>query len=103
MRQVEAEQLKGLRVRGPEGDDLGRVVRVYVDVHSEEPSWVSVRLGPWMRDIRTVPLATAEVHPDHLSVPYTRAKMEDSPFHDPDEDLGEEKEHELSKFYELQT
>lgn len=97
----DAEQLQDIAVVDREDHEVGTVVRVYADVDTGEPTWVTVQLGPWARDLRTVPLATAELREGRLHVPYTREKMEDSPIHLPDEDLGEEKVANLSEFYEL--
>ncbi|GAA4885228.1 PRC-barrel domain-containing protein [Saccharopolyspora cebuensis] len=80
MKDVErAQDLIGTPVFDRDGDRIGRVGNVYVDDVTQQPEWVTVRMG--LLGIREtfVPLNGAAASEDRLDVGVSKARVKSAP------------------------
>ena len=79
---------RGHKVIDPDDDKIGDLEAVYVDTATDEPSFVTVRVGFIGRHrLIFVPLAGATVKPDALRVRYAKRLAGESPAIDVDGEL----------------
>ena len=93
------QQLSGADVYASDGDKIGSVGQVYLDDHSGDPEWVSVRTGLFGTKESFVPLNGATLTGDRLEVPFGKAQIKDAPKVDADGDLSPAEESELYTYY----
>jgi sporulation protein YlmC with PRC-barrel domain len=62
-----------------DGDKIGKLQDVYVDVENDEPQFATVKEGFIGRHLTFVPLGGITVGPDDLQVPVTKAQVEAAP------------------------
>jgi uncharacterized protein (TIGR02271 family) len=93
------QQLSGADVYASDGDKIGSVGQVYLDDHSGDPEWVSVRTGLFGTKESFVPLNGATLTGDRLEVPFGKAQIKDAPKVDADGDLSPAEENELYSYY----
>jgi uncharacterized protein (TIGR02271 family) len=93
------EQLFAADVYASDGDKIGSVGQVYLDDHSGDPEWVSVRTGLFGTKESFVPLNGATLAGDRLEVPFGKAHIKDAPKVDADGDLSPSEENELYTYY----
>jgi uncharacterized protein (TIGR02271 family) len=93
------QQLYGADVYASDGDKIGSVGQVYLDDHSGDPEWVSVRTGLFGTKESFVPLNGATLTGDRLEVPFGKAQIKDAPKVDADGDLSPAEENELYSYY----
>ncbi len=86
---------------GKDDEKIGKIDAIYVDDDTGQPEWLGVRTGLFGTHVSLVPLTSATVRGDALSVPYTKDQVKDAPRVDPDETLSEQEEATLYRHYGL--
>jgi len=86
-------------VYGSNGEKIGSVGQVYLDNHSGQPAWVTVKTGLFGTKASFVPLAEASVDGNDLRVPYDKNMIKDAPNVDAEGELTPEEEDELYRYY----
>lgn len=84
-----------------DGNKIGSAGQVYVDDHTGEPSWVTVRTGLFGTSESFAPLQGASMDGDDVRISYTKDQVKDAPKVDPDQNLSEAEEEELYRHYAL--
>ena len=84
-----------------DGNKIGSAGQVYVDDHSGEPSWVTVKTGLFGTSESFAPLQGASMDGDDVRIAYTKDQVRDAPKVDPDQNLSEAEEAELYRHYSL--
>jgi uncharacterized protein (TIGR02271 family) len=95
----EINRVNGQDVYDTDGDKIGTAGQVYVDDETGKPEWVTVRTGLFGSRESFVPLADASVTDDRVTVPYSKAFVEDAPNLDDDGHLSPEEERQLYAYY----
>jgi sporulation protein YlmC with PRC-barrel domain len=62
-----------------DGDRIGKLQDVYVDVETDEPQFATVKEGILRRHLTFVPLGAIQVGPEDLQVPVTRKQVRTAP------------------------
>ena len=62
-----------------DGERIGKLQDVYVDVENDEPQFATVKEGFIGRHLTFVPLGGIKVGPDELQVPVTREQVKSAP------------------------
>jgi uncharacterized protein YrrD len=62
-----------------DGEKIGKLQDVYVDVETDEPQFATVKEGFIGRHLTFVPLAGIKVGPDSLEAAVSKAQVEDAP------------------------
>jgi uncharacterized protein (TIGR02271 family) len=95
--------LSGATVRDPAGAKIGKVAQVYLDDHTGQPEWVTVRTGLFGTRESFVPLSAARLDGDELVVDATKDKVADAPQVDEDGHISEQEEAELYRYYGIEA
>jgi hypothetical protein len=85
-----------------DGEKIGKLEDVYVDVETDEPQFATVKEGLIGRHLTFVPLGGLKVGPDELQVAVTKDQVKDAPnleLHG--EELSQADESALYHYYEL--
>jgi uncharacterized protein (TIGR02271 family) len=91
---------RGATVRDPDGDKIGTVEEVYFDEATDRAEWITVRTGLFGMRTSFVPVEGAEpMGEDELRVPYEKERVKDAPNVDPDQELTQDEERELYRYY----
>ncbi|MFC4148732.1 PRC and DUF2382 domain-containing protein [Micromonospora mangrovi] len=100
--QEHATTVIGRDVYDNDGDKIGTVGQVWADGVGQ-PAWASVRTGLFGMNESLVPLETAELDGDRLTVPFDKARVKDAPNVDVshDEPLSSEEVAQLYRHYGL--
>ena len=98
-RTVSPDSLQGLQVIDTDGNKVGKVDTVFLDVETDKPEWAAVKTGMFGGKTTLVPLVNSTFVGDELSVPYTKDAIKDAPHHDPDTELSTSDEAELFTHY----
>jgi hypothetical protein len=61
------------------GEKIGKLQDVYVDVETDEPQFATVKEGIIGRHLTFVPLGGLQVGPDNLQVPVTKNQVRSAP------------------------
>jgi hypothetical protein len=100
-----AENLRdwlGHTVIDPEGNKIGTLEAVYVDTTSDEPSFITVRVGMISRHrLAFVPVMGATVSPKAVRVQYAKKLVQDAPAIDTDGELAATAEPQVFAYYNL--
>ena len=81
-------------------ENLGGVGQVYLDDHTGDPSWISVKTGWFGTNQSLVPLAGAELVGDgKVRVAHTKETIKDAPNVDADAHLSSDAQDELFRYY----
>jgi len=84
------------------GEKIGKLQDVYVDVETDEPQFATVKEGFIGRHLTFVPLAGIQVSPDGLQVSVTKERVRAAPDIDlHGEELSQEDESRLYHHFEL--
>ena len=84
------------------GEKIGKLRDVYVDVETDEPQFGTVKEGFISRHLTFVPLSGIKVGPDELQVEVSKDKVEDAPnIEQHGEELSQADESALYHYYEL--
>lgn len=62
-----------------DGDKIGRLQDVYVDVETDEPQFATVKEGFIGRHLTFVPLGAVQIGPDELQVAVTKEQVRSAP------------------------
>jgi hypothetical protein len=93
---------RGEKVIDPDGDKIGDLEAVYVDTATDEPAFITVRVGFVGRHKLTfVPLGGATVSPSAVRVRYGKKVVGDAPTIDLDGELTAAEEPTLFAHYNL--
>lgn len=85
-----------------DGEKIGKLEEVYVDVETDEPMFGTVKEGLFGRHLTFVPLAGIEIGPDNLKVTVSKEKVEQAPNIEPrGEELSQDDERALYHYYGL--
>lgn len=95
--------LPGAEVYDNAGDRIGTVGQIYLDAHSGDPLWVTVRTGSLTFQESFVPLHGARLEADRLTVAAGRDRVRQAPMLDTDRPLGHEDAERLSVHYGLSS
>ena len=82
--QNDIARLAGTDVYDVDGDRIGTAGQVYLDSHTDEPSWVTVNTGLFGLKESFVPLQGASVSGDRFTVAYGKDQVKDAPRIDAD-------------------
>ncbi|WP_432509012.1 PRC-barrel domain-containing protein, partial [Kineococcus auxinigenes] len=97
------EELYGATVTGTDGDKIGKVDEVYLDNATNQPEWVSVKTGLFGSNVSLIPLSSATVSGDTITVPFEKSMVKDAPHHDPGHELSEADEDDLYRYYGISS
>jgi uncharacterized protein (TIGR02271 family) len=92
---------RGHEARGSDGDKLGKIEDIYLDLETGKPEWMAIKTGLSGGHVSLVPLADARVDGDAVAVPYDKATIKDAPRADADGELSQQEEAELYRHYGL--
>jgi hypothetical protein len=93
---------RGHAVVDAAGKKIGELEAVYVDTGTDQPSFVTVKVGlPPRQRLVFVPLAGAAVGPGHLRVRYAKKQVKSGPSIDTDGELAAGGEGAVFAHYEL--
>jgi len=96
----DAKALKGATVLDPEGRHVGRIEDVYLDRHTGEVEWATVRTGLFGRKVSFAPIADAHPNPaGDVVVDVTKDQIQHAPRIEPDDVLTPEDERRLYAHY----
>jgi uncharacterized protein (TIGR02271 family) len=95
-------QLRGQDLADRDGDTIGKVEEIYLDVETDQPEWALVNTGMFGTKSTFVPLKDATRDGETLRVPYEKAQVKDAPRVDADGDLSQREEAELYRHYGLE-
>jgi uncharacterized protein YrrD len=85
-----------------DGEKIGKLQDVYVDVETDEPQFGTVKEGLIGRHLTFVPLAGIKVGPDDLQVAVSKQQVKDAPnIEQHGEELSQADESALYHHYEL--
>jgi sporulation protein YlmC with PRC-barrel domain len=84
------------------GESIGKLQDVYVDVETDEPQFATIKEGLIGRHLTFVPLGGVKVGPDELQVAVTKERVQDAPnIEQHGEELSQADESALYHHYEL--
>ncbi len=90
------------QVVGPDGDKIGKIGQVFLDDHTDEPAWLTVKTGLFGGAESFVPLQDAQMDGENVSVPFEKSKIKDAPrVKDADSHLSVEEENDLYAYYNM--
>jgi hypothetical protein len=93
---------RGEKVIDPGGDKIGDLEAVYVDTATDEPAFLTVRVGFIGRyRLAFVPATGATVKPDAIRVRYDKKVVQDAPTIDTDGELTAAEEPQVFAHYQL--
>jgi hypothetical protein len=85
-----------------DGDKIGKLEDIYVDVESDEPMFGTVKEGHFGRHLTFVPLGGIRIGPDNLQVVVYREQVKNAPdIALRGDELSQEDESTLYHYYEL--
>lgn len=84
-----------------QGNKIGAIGQVYLDDHTGEPTWVSVKTGLFGLKETFAPLHNSVLADGKLRLPYSAEKVKDAPRVDPDMHLDAAEEAELYRYYSI--
>jgi len=91
---------KGLKAVDADGDKIGTIEGLYLDRHTGEPAWATVKTGLFGMKSSFVPIHDAEqIDDDHVRVPVDKEQVKDAPKITADGDLDPEQERRLYEYY----
>ncbi|HXM86356.1 MAG TPA: PRC-barrel domain-containing protein [Solirubrobacteraceae bacterium] len=92
----------GQQIVDIDGEKIGKLEDVYVDVETDVPQFATVKEGLIGRHLTFVPLGGITVGPDELRVAVTKAQVQDAPnIAQQGEELSQEDESALYHHFEL--
>lgn len=79
LNQNNVNDVLGKDVYGPDGNKIGAVGQVYLDIESGRPEWVTVKTGLFGNKESFVPVRDSSLQDDGLRVQYDKDKVKDAP------------------------
>jgi uncharacterized protein (TIGR02271 family) len=95
------DRIIGSEAVDPQNDKIGKVSQVYIDQETEQPRWVSVRMGLFGTSESLVPLDNASWDSEALHIGYDKSRVKDAPRVDADRELSPEEQEQLYRYYGL--
>jgi PRC-barrel domain len=93
---------RGRQMLDRDGDKIGKLEDVYVDVETDEPMFGTVKEGLIRRHLTFAPLDGSTLSPDSLQVAVSKEQVRDAPNIELDGDeLSQEDEKALYHYYEI--
>lgn len=102
--QLREERLTSLfeaAVYGPGGERIGKVGQVYIDDQTQDPNWVTVKMGLFGTKEHFVPLDEAVLDGRRLVVPYSKELVASAPGTEIDQNLSPSEEDALYAYYQV--
>jgi hypothetical protein len=100
--EVNVADWHGRMIVDVDGEKIGRLEDVYVDVETDVPQFATVKEGLIGRHLTFVPLGGLTVTPDELQVVVTKAQVQDAPnLAEHGEELSQDDESALYHHFEL--
>jgi sporulation protein YlmC with PRC-barrel domain len=91
---------RGLKVVDADGDKIGTIEDIYLDRHTGEPAWATVKTGLFGLKSSFVPIRDAErTDEGEVRVPVQKEQVKDAPKIDAGEELLREDERKLYEYY----
>jgi hypothetical protein len=95
-------QWSGKTLVDPDGEKIGKLEEVYVDVQTDKPMFGTVKEGLIGRHLTFVPLGGIEIGPEDLKVRVSKEKVKEAPNIEPrGEELSQDDERVLYHYYGL--
>jgi len=82
-----------------QGDKVGKIDDIYLDRASGQPEWMTVKTGLFGTRTSFVPLRSASLSGDDVSIGFTKAQVKDAPNVDNDGALTDDEERRLYEHY----
>ena len=95
-----AERFVGHHVLDDEGNDIGKIARVYLDDRTGDATWASVHTGLFGMRETLVPLQGAQPVQEDIQVPYDKSTVKGAPNIDAKEHISPEEEQTVRRYYE---
>jgi sporulation protein YlmC with PRC-barrel domain len=96
----EVQNWRGMKVVDPDGDKIGTIEDVFLDRHTGEPEWTTVKTGLFGLKSSLVPIREAQVTGDNeVRVPFQKEQVKDAPRIDADGHLTPDQERQLWEYY----
>jgi uncharacterized protein (TIGR02271 family) len=92
-------QLAGKHVKGPDGENIGKIADVYESTDGGGGTFATVTTGLFGGGSSFFPLDAAELRGDDVVVPYSKAFIKDAPRVENDEELTAPEEQRLFEYY----
>ena len=96
---TDAYEWKGRTLIDSDGEKIGEIGEIYLDVQSGEPEWATVTTGLFGTKTSFVPIDRASPKAGSVHVDATKDQIKDAPKIDPDGELSAEEEQELYTYY----
>lgn len=94
-------QWRGRELLDRDGDRIGKLEDVYVDVETDEPEFGTVKEGIFGKHLTFVPLRDVTIGPDHLQLAVSKEQVKDAPNLDSDAELSVEAEADLYRHFDV--
>jgi sporulation protein YlmC with PRC-barrel domain len=96
----EVQAWRGRKVVDADGDKIGTIEDVFLDRHTGEPEWATVKTGLFGLKSSFVPIRDAQVtDEDEVRVPLKKEQVKDAPKIDADGELSPDQERQLWEYY----
>ena len=92
-------QLAGKHVKGPDGENIGKIADVYESTDGGGGTFATVTTGLFGGGSSFFPLDAAELRGDDVVVPYSKSFIKDAPRVENDEELTAPEEQRLFEYY----
>ena len=92
-------QLAGKHVKGPDGENIGKIADVYESTDGGGGTFATVNTGLFGGGSSFFPLDAAELRGDDVVVPYSKSFVKDAPRVENDEELTAPEEQRLFEYY----
>ncbi len=98
-RTMNPDSLQDMQVIDNDGDTIGKVSAVFLDVENGKPEWAAVKTSLVGGHETLVPLANASATDTELTLPYTKDTIKNAPHRDPEAQLTTQEEADLFRHY----
>jgi len=92
-------QLAGKHVKGPDGENIGKIADVYESTDGGGGTFATVNTGLFGGGVSFFPLDAADLRGDDVVVPYSKSFIKDAPRVENDEELTAPEEERLFQYY----
>jgi sporulation protein YlmC with PRC-barrel domain len=90
---------RGMKVVDPDGDKIGTIEDVFLDRHTGEPAWATVKTGLFGHKVTYVPIREAQAGDNEIRVPIQKEQVKEAPKIDPEGELTPDQERMLYEHY----
>jgi sporulation protein YlmC with PRC-barrel domain len=91
---------RGMKVVDADGDKIGTIEDVFLDRHTGQPAWATVKTGLFGRKVTYVPIRDAEMAgDDEIRLPIQKEQVKEAPKLEPEGELTPEQERMLYEHY----